>query len=148
MVTEGIIAAKLICQSGSHPQLFSIRHEVPFRIVTASVQLGGEEIINDRIFVKDIWTEKINGKQIDFNASVVVNAEIMEEKPFKILVNPAFEESTAKSRPVPMVVYVTAEGDTLWSIAKNFKTTVETIVHINQLEGQEPEKGRKLLILK
>ena len=148
MVTEGTITAKLICQSKDRPQLFAIRQEVLFRIAAASVQLEGGEIINEKVHIKDVWAERINGKQIEFNGSVAVNAEIMEEKAFKVLANPAFEEAAIKTRPVPMVVYVTKEGDTLWSIAKAFKTTTETINQLNQLEGQKPEKGRKLLILK
>ena len=78
----------------------------------------------------------------------MVNAEVMEETPFKVLVNPAFEESRSAERQAPMVVYVTGGNDSLWTIAKKFKTTAETISQLNHLDGQLPQEGRKLLILK
>lgn len=152
VITEGLVAAKMVCQGRTskdeEPQIFSVRQEVPFHIVIAAARAEGGEMVNAKIHIKDIWAEKINGKQIEFNGTAVVNAEIMEETPFKVLVNPAFEQQLKKTRPVPMVVYVTGENDDLWSIAKKFKTSVETISQVNQLGEENPAPGRKLLILK
>ena len=47
-----------------------------------------------------------------------------------------------------MVVYVTRPGDTQWSIAKKFRTTMQELQLINGLgEGDYVEAGKKLLIL-
>lgn len=151
VITEGSLQAKMICMSlrdEEEPQLFSIRQEVPFRVVTAVPQMTGSEIISTRIHVRDIWAEKINGKQLEFNASVMAGSEIMREVPFKVLANPAFEESTAKETMAPMVVYVAGKDDSLWSIAKKFKTSVETVAKLNQLEDGQIAEGRKLLIIR
>ena len=120
VITEGSLQAKMICMSlrdEEEPQLFSIRQKMPFRVVTAVPQMTGKEIISTRIHVRDekvsariqvrdLWAEKINGKQLEFNASVMAGSEIMREVTFKVLANPAFEESTAKETMAPMVVYV------------------------------------------
>ena len=151
VITEGSLQAKMICMSlrdEEEPQLFSIRQEVPFRVVTAVPQMTGSEIISTRIHVRDIWAEKINGKQLEFNASVMAGSEIMREVPFKVLANPAFEESTAKETMAPMVVYVAGKDDSLWSIAKRFKTSVESVAKLNQLEEGQIAEGRKLLIIR
>ena len=47
-----------------------------------------------------------------------------------------------------MIVYVAGKGDSLWSIAKKFKTSVETVAKLNQLEDGQIEEGRKLLIIR
>ena len=151
VITEGTLQAKMICMSlreEEEPQMFSIRQEVPFRVVTAVPQMTGGEIISARTHVRDIWAEKINGKQMEFNASVMAEAEIMREVTFKVLTNPAFEESTAKESMAPMVVYVAGENDNLWKIAKKFKTSVESVAKLNQLEDGEISEGRKLLIIR
>ena len=151
VITEGTLQAKMICMSlreEEEPQLFSIRQEVPFRVVTAVPQMAGGEIISARTHVRDIWAEKINGKQMEFNASVMAEAEIMREVSFKVLTNPAFEESTSKESMAPMVVYVAGENDNLWKIAKKFKTSVESVAKLNQLEDGEISEGRKLLIIR
>ena len=151
VITEGTLQAKMICMSlrdEEEPQLFSIKQEVPFRVVTAVPQMTGGEIISARTHVRDIWAEKINGKQMEFNASVMAEAEIMREVTFKVLTNPAFEESTSKESMAPMVVYVAGENDNLWKIAKKFKTSVESVAKLNQLEDGEISEGRKLLIIR
>lgn len=151
VITEGSLQAKMICMSlrdEEEPQLFSIRQKMPFRVVTAVPQMTGKEIISTRIHVRDIWAEKINGKQLEFNASVMAGSEIMREVPFKVLANPAFEESTAKETMAPMVVYVAGKDESLWSIAKRFKTSVESVAKLNQLEEGQIAEGRKLLIIR
>ena len=151
VITEGTLQAKMICMSlrdEEEPQMFSIKQEVPFRVVTVVPQMTGGEIISARTHVRDIWAEKINGKQMEFNASVMSEAEIMREVTFKVLTNPAFEESTSKESMAPMVVYVAGENDNLWKIAKKFKTSVESVAKLNQLEDGEISEGRKLLIIR
>ena len=151
VITEGTLQAKMICMSlrdEEESQMFSIKQEVPFRVVTAVPQMTGGEIISARTHVRDIWAEKINGKQMEFNASVMAEAEIMREVTFKVLTNPAFEESTSKESMAPMVVYVAGENENLWKIAKKFKTSVESVAKLNQLEDGEISEGRKLLIIR
>ena len=147
VVTEGRIIAKVICQSKPE-QVFSMRQEVPFRVSSNGPVPEGDEKISEKLHIKNVWAEKAGSKQIEFNAAVACTAEIQRQVPFKVLVNPAFEERTSRKREVPMVVYVTRTGDSLWNIAKKFKTTAETIIRLNNLNEAEPEPGRKLLILK
>ena len=47
-----------------------------------------------------------------------------------------------------MTVYAAKEGDSLWGIAKKFKTSAETVSRLNQLEGEQISEGRKLLIIR
>lgn len=48
-----------------------------------------------------------------------------------------------------ITVYIVKKGDTLWSLAKRFNTTVQDIVEINDLEEHAPINiGQKLIILK
>ena len=151
VITEGTLQAKMICVSlrnEEEPQILSIRQGVPFRVVTTVPQMTGGEIISAKTQVRDIWAEKINGKQLEFNATVMVGAEIMREVAFKVLTNPAFEESTSKETMAPMVVYVAGKDDTLWSIAKKFKTSADSVSKLNELEDEGIVQGRKLLIIR
>lgn len=151
VITEGTLQAKMICVSlrnEEEPQIFSIRQGVPFRVVTTVPQMTGGEIISAKTQVRDIWAEKINGKQLEFNATVMVGAEIMREVAFKVLTNPAFEESTSKETMAPMVVYVAGKDDTLWSIAKKFKTSADSVSKLNELEDEGIVQGQKLLIIR
>ena len=47
------------------------------------------------------------------------------------------------------VIYMVQPGDTLWKIAKRYRTTVEDILAINEIENPDLiYPGQKLLIIK
>lgn len=149
IITEGNIIIKLICRGdGDDGNIFSLRQPVPFRVVSAMPQLAGDETVYHKICIRDIWAEKINGKQLEFNAGLLVCADVMRLSPFKILINPAFREGSNEKNVPPMVIYICKEGDRLWNIAKKFKTTVESVMLTNELESEDLSAGRKLLIIK
>lgn len=54
----------------------------------------------------------------------------------------------AWSREPGMVGYVVQPGETMWDIAKNFLTTVDSIMEINQKENEQVKPGDVLLLLK
>lgn len=49
-------------------------------------------------------------------------------------------------RNYSMIIYLVKTGDTLWNIAKKYKTTVESIMKINGLESDNINVGDKLYI--
>ena len=54
-----------------------------------------------------------------------------------------------KIRNMPgITVYIMKPGDTLWNIAKKFYTTVEEIMQMNDLDGDEVSSGTPLLLVK
>lgn len=149
IISEGSLLVKIICLGTQEEQdIFTVTKELPFRTVNAMPQLTGAERVLQKIYIKDLWSEKINGKQLEFNASLMVCAEIMKEAPFKILINPAFEEWSSKREMPPMAIYICKPADTLWKIAKKFKTTIESIKNINNLDADQVFEGQKLLIIK
>ena len=65
--------------------------------------------------------------------------EEVEEKPYE-------EEELAK---IPSITgYVVRDGDTLWMIAKRYKTTIEKIRQYNEGAAEPLEAGQKLFLLK
>ena len=153
IVTEGSLLVSMICRAQKTQEeecgrLFSLKQEIPFRASAAMPQIEGGEIVKDCVCLKDFWAEKINGKQIEFNATISVNAEIMREVLFNVPMNPAFEQNMADEGQCRMVVYAVRDGDSLWSIAKHFKTTMNCLTQINGIEENELKPGSKLLVLK
>ena len=48
-----------------------------------------------------------------------------------------------------MVIYFVKQGDTLWKIAKKFRTTVEDIARVNEIENENKiSVGKQLYIPK
>ena len=47
-----------------------------------------------------------------------------------------------------IVGYIVKEGDDLWSLAKNYSTTKEGIMEVNDLTSEDIKIGDRLLIFK
>ena len=45
-----------------------------------------------------------------------------------------------------MIIYIVKSGDTLWNIAKKYKTTIQNIMEVNKLENDKINVGDKLYI--
>lgn len=152
-VIEGVITVKLICRNEAEEgesgrAVFSLHKAVPFRVACTMPQVIESDIAESCVCLKELRAEKINGKQIEVNATLLASTDVMRDTPFKLPQNPAFEESTETDERAQMVVYTVQEQDSLWSIAKRFKTSTESICSINELEGEEIGSGEKLLILR
>ncbi len=149
IITEGTITANMLCLSNSEEaEVFSIQQDLPFRVSCAIAGLLGDEQLNQKVFLKDSWAEKINGKQVEFNCTVVSLVDAMKNKQFSILTNPAFDLDVEEDGGCPMIIYSCKEGDSIWHIAKKFKTTTSAIMNINNMESENLKKSQRLLIIK
>lgn len=149
IITEGTISAKMICQLATDDfQIASVTEEIPFRITSPIYDSIGNEAICQQIALKDFWSEKINGKQLEFNATIVTVTETIKPIAFTQLANPAFQIGSSSESSSPIVIYCCKKNDSLWHIAKNFRTSKETILSINNIEEETLCEGQKLLIMR
>ena len=96
--------------------------------------------------VKNCIVSLINEKQLELNCTLLLCCESYEEKRLALLEEPGF--STAQGeKEYPMVVTMLKPGETLWDLAKRYRTTETQIRTANRMEG-EPEPGQKLLVIK
>ncbi|MDD6881373.1 MAG: LysM peptidoglycan-binding domain-containing protein [Firmicutes bacterium] len=149
LTTEGIIGVNMLCLSADEDaEIIKVSEEFPFRLsMTRSNNDLSDEYVT-KVFIKDFWAEKINGKQLEFNASLLANVEIIRTSAFSLITNPGFEGYQSNESSCPIIIYTCRTDDSLWDIAKRFRTTVSSISSINDLEGATIEPNKKLLILR
>ena len=59
------------------------------------------------------------------------------------------DEETASMPMAGAVIYMVQKGDSLWKIAKKYRTTVNDILAVNDIENPDLiYPGQKLLIIK
>lgn len=128
-VWQGMVPFSYLLESNETQE--NMNYDVTCAVEQLSVSLLG----SDEIEVKAV---------LAFNSflrgSVVIrNIEEAESTPIDM------EE--LEKRP-GIVGYIVKEGDDLWSLAKNYSTTKEGIMEVNELTSEDIKPGEKLLIFK
>ena len=147
----GTLEAEILCTGAdAGKSVFSLRKEIPFR---GSMDVSGAKpgMLSDyRIDVKDLWCEKLSGRQVELNTGLLASTLLWKRNVSNLISNPHIVEREDEGYAGPsVIVYVTAPNDTLWSIAKKFRTSIDDIAEINQMEKNRPIKsGSKILIVK
>lgn len=88
--------------------------------------------------------------EIEIKAVVSMNVTVCNRVEEPVIVNiEEREPDIDKIKNMPgMVIYNVNPGDNLWSIAKNFHTTVDSIKEINGLHSDKVNSGENILIIK
>ena len=98
--------------------------------------------------IKDIWADTINSRQIEINAALSIETWITKSEEFLTIENAVYmPEDPAEQKSSSMNIYVVGKNDTLWNIAKKYKSDEQTIALLNQIDVSLPlPEGMKLFI--
>jgi len=107
---------------------------------------GKETFVRCTPMVKHCVVTLINEKQLELNYTLLLQCESYEELKLTLLEEPGFTTGTAE-REFPMAVTVLKAGESLWDLAKRYRTTEKQIRDVNRLT-EEPKPGKKLLMMK
>lgn len=104
------------------------------------------------LWVEDATAAKLSADEAEVKGILGINVKVLKSADVDIITNcEAIESETEETERPALVIYFTEDGDTLWSIAKKYRTTVDKIKAANDMEAAcEPEEGfaigKKILI--
>lgn len=99
--------------------------------------------------IKEFWFSEINSRQIEINISLSITVWLENTGSFCTIENLRFAETENSPKRISLAIYVVGSGDTLWTVAKRYKTDVELLAAINEIDPAAPlPVGAKLLIAK
>lgn len=91
---------------------------------------------------------KLEGGAIDCSADLRFDIELQENRNLDII-DDITESELEDPQDYSVVIYIVKKGDTLWNIAKRFKSTVDDIARVNGIENTNRIlEGEKLYIPK
>ena len=133
IIYEGELELNFIYEGESELSLNTRKEEIEFNF---KVPINDSEIprnIQTEIEIKEnnfiVQNGNIDCKlQLEFNIDVVNNINID-------IIDTINIEDDKEVKNYSMVIYFVKKGDTLWKIAKRFKSTVEDIVNVNNIEN-------------
>ncbi len=114
--------------------------------------INWEKAISDPCCIEtDMWIDTVNcdvnETGIEISTNVGLYAKALKSRNIDIIEDIQAKEMESHEKP-SMVIYFAKDGDTLWSIAKKYRTRADKIKRANNLEGEKLETGRRLLIPK
>lgn len=149
VVIEGVLVSKVIYQSTDPSYgLASIKEDIPFghSIAVEGAQEGME--CESQLFVDHTSCTLIAPDEVEIRAVMTAEARVFSSVEREVFLDVEVEE-LKQSEEAGIYVYFVQPGDSLWSIAKKYNTTIATILRYNEIdESQVLTPGDKLLIYK
>ena len=145
VIYEGNLKMELIYETEGGLNSESV--ELPFNFEIVSDDIKTDSNVNSEIEVKrDDFI--VNGSNIDMNVELEFNIDCFRNEKLNII-NEIEANENQDNNVYSMVIYFVRPGDTLWEIAKKFKSTVEEIARVNEIEDIDNIKiGQQLYIPK
>jgi LysM repeat protein len=144
---SGVVKCCVLYVASGNEPISAMCAVIPFEY---EVELDKAEDIQITPSINELSANMINSEELDIRAEI--NLDILafsvksEELVRNIVVEPLDMEKKAASPGI--VGYVAGKGDTLWSIARRYYATTQSIRKINDLTGDEIKEGDRLLIMK
>lgn len=123
---------------------------VPFSQMVEVKGLRPDSIFEITPIMEQISTIMLDGEEVEIKVAISLETIVFNRMKEPIITEIRVEEfDLDKLQRMPgMVGYIVKTGEDLWKIAKQFYTTVDSIMELNDLESEKVQPGEKLLLLK
>lgn len=145
-----VVADIIYVSSDDVRPICSSKKEIEFEHI-----IDAEGIEDDDKYYIDWKVEQVNGNmtstnQVEVKAVIALQAMVMKEQKRKFIVEINEKEpDTEKINQAPFLKgYIVNQGDTLWKLAKENFTTMDSIMKVNGMEDENIKPGDRLLIIK
>ncbi len=145
-VSGTLVAGMIICDENNIPlyieKPIEFEYKYPFKEKTGVPHCEPEiEVLSSGFTIT-------SANKIELNAELGINAGIYEKKDFSLISDLKIDETKVikRRKECAMIIYYPTEKDTVWDIANKFSASVDEIMNINGLEGQNLINGKMLLV--
>lgn len=148
IVYDGNVELKFMFESETTAMIDIKTIELPFNLSTDVKKIDKQSNLSTNISAST--QDFIIGQNgnIDCRVNLEFEISVSKSRTVNIIEDLNIEESTTEKN-YSMVIYFVKQGDTLWEIAKKFRSTVEDIAEVNGIEDANKIKiGQQLFIPK
>lgn len=148
---EGVLTVEIMyfCQEDDHA-VCMLKRGIPFSQKIEMKGVTEQDDINAKGNLEEIDFQILSEQEGELLASIVLEVDAKREETAQLVTDICLKDCENTQRPVAgAVIYTVQPGDSLWTIAKHFDTTIERILMVNDIE--DPDKiypGQKLLVIK
>ena len=147
---DGVLTVSLLyhCENDETP-LCMLERGIPFGQMMELRGVAEGDAAAVQLRLDDLDFQMLSEQEGELRAAVTMEAVVLRDETAEIVKDITPEEETTPSPMAGAVIYMVQPGDTLWKIAKRYRTTVEDILAVNEIENPDLiYPGQKLLIIK
>ena len=150
IAVEGVLFLTIlyICSDDANP-LRCINTNIPFSQMIDVNDIKENSVFSIRATPEQISTNMSGSDEIEVKSVLALDCIVFDKLTSPVVTEIDEEDyDMDKISELPGIVgYVCKNGDTLWSIAKKFYTTVDCLREVNEI-GNEVEAGQMLVVVK
>ena len=150
VAAEGVLTADILyhCADDSRPVAL-LQRGIPFTQVMEGKGVLPTDEADIILRLEDVDFQMLSETEGELRATVTMEAAGRRQETAELVTEAVWNEAEDGKTAAGAVIYVVQKGDSLWKIAKKYRTTVDNIVAVNEIE--DPDliyPGQKLLIIK
>lgn len=148
IIYEGELELNFIFENGNN--ISSKIEKMPFECSVDNDENDDKINVSTKAFINNTKFE-FQSSSIKASVDMTFNIETSKNTDINIIDNIQVEENRQKDNQDydSLILYIVQDGDTLWKIAKKFRSTIEDIARTNGIEDQDKlQIGQKLYIPK
>ena len=148
-ITGVVKCCVLYIATGDDP-MSSVEVEIPFSYTADTVPLAQEDSVRISPCIDQLNAALLNSEEIEIKAQVNLNISVFAKGESSVITDmQILPIDEAKKAAQPGIVgYVVRKGDSIWSIAKEYYASIDSIRQLNNLESDAISEGDRLLIVK
>lgn len=151
ITVEGAVIGRMMCLTEDDKRPIQTEPVIlPFEYEIEVAGIRDLHVVNLVPSLEQISAMMLDGNEAECKAVISFSILAFEPKKARTIVEVKRSpfDLEKKNSMAGMIGYTVKAGDTLWSIAKMYFTTVERLKELNHLKTDEVNVGEKLLILK
>lgn len=148
MVYEGELQINFMILNKENNQINTKTSKIPFESIIEDIECKEESHITTTLEINTQDFILLDNGEVNCNVDLVFYLDCYQNEIISVMEDIEQEENR-EVQDYSVVVYIVKPGDTLWNIAKKYKSTIDDIVRVNGIENPDKiEIGLHLYIPK
>lgn len=146
----GTIKTFILYIPSSDSPMDCIEVDIPFEHTIDTGRLTDSNSVKVIPKLTQLGATMLNSQEIEIKAEVGLEIMIFETKEIEVITDMTISpiDYERKASMPGIAGYVVKKGDTIWSIARKYYATTESIRNINNLESDEVNEGDRIIVVK
>lgn len=150
VAAEGVLTVDMLyhCADDESPAAL-LRRDIPFMQEMEVKGAAEGDTVRVLLRLEDMDIQMLSETEGELRAVIAMEAAVSRQETAEVVTDIMIEEGAVLPPVAGAIIYKVQKGDSLWKIAKKYRTTTADIAAVNEMENPDLiYPGQKLLIIK